>query len=341
MSNDNGYAFLQDDEPYVIAEVGGNHGGDVEKAKSYVTRAAETGADSVKFQLYQAEKLIQEDEPPLPLAGDNYDTQFERFRELELSRKEWREVINLCESEGIDFSASVFDEEMLDFAADHMPFIKIASGDMTNLPLLRCSAESSKPILLSTGFSSLGEIRSVMSKMSNERVIPLHCVGCYPTSKEDANLSMIEYFRDEFGGPVGYSDHTVGTLAPVAAVAKGARVIEKHFTLDKSQKIGDHRLSANPEEMKNIVEMTSRVHKMHGERRDGEIYQCEGEIRSNMRRSLATKRSIQKGEEINEDALTALRPSDGISPLRLDEVVGRKAKKSINKGELLKESHIR
>ena len=331
---------MKDDEPYVIAEVGGNHGGNVEMAKSYVKKAAETGADSVKFQLYQAEKLIQEDEPPLPLAGDDYDTQFERFKELELRREEWEEVIKLCDSESIEFSASVFDEEMLEFAADHMPFVKIASGDMTNLPLLRSSAESGKPILLSTGFSSLGEIRSVMNQMSGASVMPLHCVGCYPTDEDDANLSMIEYLRDEFGGPVGYSDHTVGTLASVAAVAKGARVVEKHFTLDKSQEVGDHRLSANPEEMKSIVEMTRRVHEMHGERRGEEIYPCEDEIRSNMRRSLATKRDIVEGEKIDEGDLTALRPSDGISPLRLDEVVGRRAKDSIDEGELVRESQI-
>lgn len=338
---DNQYPFLDDGKPYVIAEVGGNHGGSVEKAKEYVTAAAEADVDSVKFQLYQAENLILEDEPPLPLAGDNYDTQFERFKELELSREEWREVMELCDSLGVEFAASVFDTEMLEFAFDALPFIKIASGDMTNLPLLRRAAATDKPIVLSTGFSSIAEIKTVMEQLSGTGVIPLHCIGCYPTAEEDANLSMVETLAAEFGDPVGYSDHTVGTLASVTAVAKGARVIEKHFTLDKSQEVGDHRLSANPAEMREIVEQTRRVYEMDGRPRRDDIYQCEGEIENNMRRSLATRTAIGEGERINKEDLTALRPSDGISPLRLDDVVGKTATQSLERKQLLRETDIR
>lgn len=339
--SDDQYVFLEKEGPYVIAEVGGNHGGNVEKAKEYVTAAAEANVDAVKFQLYQAENLILEDEPPLPLAGDDYDTQFERFKELELSREEWREVIELCDSLGVEFSASVFDTEMLDFALEDLPFIKIASGDMTNLPLLRYAAATDKPIVLSTGFSSFAEIRDVMELLSETAVIPLHCIGCYPTDEEDANLSMVETLAEEFGEPVGYSDHTIGTLASVTAVAKGARVIEKHFTLDKSQEVGDHRLSANPEEMAEIVRETQRVYEMDGVARGDDIYPCEDEIESNMRRSLATKNAIEKGERIEEDDLTALRPSDGISPLRLDDVVSKTATRSLEAKQLLYESDVR
>lgn len=340
MSDNGKFEFLPTDKPYLIAEVGGNHGGSVEKAKEYVTVAAETGVDSVKFQLYQAENLILKDEPPLPLAGDDYDSQFERFKELELTRSEWREIVNLCDSLGIDFSASVFDTEMLDFAIEHMPFIKIASGDMTHLPLLRDAMKKRKPILISTGFSSFTQIQSVMSELSDARVLPLHCIGCYPTKQEDANLSMIEMLADEFGHPVGYSDHTVGTLAPMIAVAKGARVIEKHFTLDKSQQLGDHRLSANPDEMGRLVEKARIISQMEGKSRMDDIYQCESGIHSSMRRSLATRSEINQGEIITEEKLTALRPSDGISPLRVDEFIGETAASRIEPKTILTESHI-
>jgi sialic acid synthase SpsE len=333
--------FLPSNRPYIIAEIGGNHGGSVNKAKQYVTAAAEAGADSAKFQLYQAENLIHEDEPPLPLAGDNYDTQYGRFKELELSKKEWTEVINHCKSEGIDFSASVFDREMLDFVKSDTPFIKIASGDLTNLPLLRYSASTEKPIILSTGFSTLEEIRSVVTDLSDTELVLLHCMGCYPTPDEEANLEMISTLSSEFGVPVGYSDHTVGTLAPIMSVAKGARVIEKHFTLNKDQEIGDHRLSATPTEMQKIVTESKRAHEMNGSARGSKIYDCEKEIRTNMRRSLATRTHINEGEELTTDKITALRPSAGISPLKYDEIVGKYVKKDIAPKEILTQSDIK
>lgn len=335
---DDHYAFLDESNPYVIAEIGGNHGGDVEKAKEYTEAAASAGVDSVKFQLYQAENLITEDEPPLPLAGDDYDSQYERFKELELTREEWREVIELCDSLGVDFSASVFDAAMLEFAFDDMPFVKIASGDLTNLPLLRRAARTGKPIVLSTGFSTFDQIRRTMQELSDYEVVLLHCVGCYPTPDEESNLSMVETLANTFDVPTGYSDHTVGTLAAIAAVAKGARVVEKHFTLDKSKDVGDHRLSATPEEMAEIVTETRRVAEMHGRERGDEIYPCEEEIRKDMRRSLATRRDLAAGDVIEEADLTALRPSDGISPMRLDEVVGTRTTRRLERRTILHES---
>ncbi|WP_313691379.1 N-acetylneuraminate synthase family protein [Halorarum halobium] len=330
--------FLNGNEPYIIAEVGGNHGGSVDKAKDYATAAAEAGVDSVKFQLYQAENLITKDEPPLPLAGDEYESQYERFKELELTRSEWRDVIDHCYSLGVDFSASVFDAEMLEFAIDDMPFIKIASGDLTNLPLLRKVQETGKPIVLSTGFSTFEEIRRTMTLLSDASVVLLHCMGSYPTSDEDANLMMVEALQNEFDTPTGYSDHTVGILAPIAAVARGAQVVEKHFTLDKSKKVGDHRLSATPEQMEELVDESRRVARMSGRARDNEVYLPEKEIRNDMRRSLATKKSIKEGKTITEEDLTALRPSDGVSPMRLDEVIGTSATRNINANQILQES---
>ena len=332
--------FLPSERPYIIAEIGGNHGGDVDRAKEYVKAAAESGADAAKFQLYQAEHLIREDEPPLPLAGDDYDTQFERFKELELTREEWHEVIDSCRAAGIDFAASVFDREMLAFARDHVPFLKIASGDLTNIPLLRQSAATGKPIVLSTGFSTVDEIEAVVTELSGADLVLLHCVGCYPTVDADANLEMIGVLDGEFDVPVGYSDHTIGTLAPIASVTKGAHIVEKHFTLDKTKEVGDHRLSATPEELETIVRETERLAEMNGTPRGSEIYECEGEIRSNMRRSLAVRNSIGQGERITADDLTALRPSTGLSPLQHDEVIGQTATRDIEARELLYESDL-
>lgn len=338
MSTENG--FLPPDRPYVIAEIGGNHGGDVDTAKEYVTAAAESGADAAKFQLYRAETLIVEDEPPLPLAGDDYETQFERFKELELSRTEWQEVIDHCEVTGIDFSASVFDETMLEFAIEHLPFVKIASGDLTNVPLLRSAAKTDKPIVLSTGFSTLEEIETIVEELGETELVLLHCMGCYPTPDDDANLETIATLAETFDVPVGYSDHTVGTLAPIASVAKGARIVEKHFTLDKDKEIGDHRLSATPEEMAEIVTEGRRVFEMNGSPRGERPYDCEEGIRENMRRSLATARAITSGEELEADALTALRPSSGISPLRFDEIVDATAARDVEAGQILKEPDV-
>lgn len=334
--------FLPEDRPYIIAEVGGNHGGEYQTALDYVDAAAEAGVDAVKFQIYRAERLIQPDEPPLPLAGDDYDTQFERFKELEFTEEEWNGLVSATKEHDLDFSASVFDPEQMKFVADASPFIKIASGDLTNVPLLRKARELQKPIILSTGFATVEEIERALKELPEERVVLLHCMGSYPTPDEDANLQLIDQLDDQFDVPVGYSDHTVGTLAPTVAMAKGSVVIEKHFTLDKSIEVGDHRLSANPEEMQTLVDSAERVWEMESEgSREASVFECERKIKTNMRRSLATKDSVAEGEVFDESNLTALRPEDGVSPFRYDEVLGRHATRDIGAREILEASDFR
>jgi sialic acid synthase SpsE len=332
--------FLPPERPYTVAEIGGNHGGDVEQALEYATAAAEAGADAAKFQLYQAEHLIVEDEPPLPLAGDDYDTQFERFKELELTPEEWLEVIGHCRDEGIDFAASVFDEQMLEFAADHISFVKIASGDLTNLPLLRKAASTDLPIVLSTGFSTIDEIETVVEELPETELVLLHCIGSYPTADRDVNLEMIKTLAETFDVPVGYSDHTVDTLAPVTAAALGARILEKHFTLDKIKEVGDHRLSATPEEMGEIVSESARAFQARGEPRGKNIYECEGNIRENMRRSLATTQLLEEGQELTAGDLTTLRPATGISPLYYDDILGSILRRDVDENQVLTRTDI-
>ena len=329
-------------KPYVIAEVGGNHGGDVEKAKEYIHAAYEAGADAVKFQAYSAETLIQRDEPPLPLAGDEYDTQFERFKELELTREEWAELIAETKELNIDFAASVFDDEWADFVSVESPFIKLASGDLTNIPLLRHVASLEKPIVLSTGFASMSEIERAVEELNRDQLALLHCVSAYPTSESDANLHLIDDLRRSFDVPVGYSDHTKGLQACKTAAAKNAAVIEKHFTLDKSQPVGDHRLSANPEEMAELVKSVRQIKMMNGSksRREGPL-EAESDLKNQMRRSLATTADIATGERLTADKVTALRPESGISPLRLDEVIGNRVANDVSAGSILTESDIK
>ncbi|QIO24134.1 N-acetylneuraminate synthase family protein [Haloarcula sp. JP-L23] len=332
--------FHNHDRPYVIAEIGGNHGGDADTAMEYVETAAAAGADAAKFQLYQAEHLITRDHPPLPLAGDEYDSQFERFQELELTRSEWEQVVAACDDHNIDFVASVFDTEMLAFAAERTPFLKIASGDVTNLPLLRDAVDTGLPLVVSTGFTTLEELDAAVAELPTERLTLLHCMGSYPTPDDAANLAMIETLRERYDVPVGYSDHTIGTLAPITSAAHGAQVIEKHFTLDKSQDIGDHRLSATPGQLATIVEQTARVTAMHGTGDRSTVFAEEREIRETMRRSLATARDVEAGETLTEDDLTALRPASGLSPLDLDAVVGRRVSDAVSAHTILTESHL-
>jgi sialic acid synthase SpsE len=328
------------DTPYIIAEVGGNHGGDVETAEHYIKAAAKAGADAVKFQFYRAETLIIESEPPLPLAGENYDSQFERFKELELTVNEWRRLVEIANKHNVDFAASVFDPEIAEFVAEVSPFIKIASGDLTNTPLLRRVNELGEPVVLSTGFATREEIADAVEVLADVDLTLLHCVGSYPTPDEQAHLEVMDTLTKEFDVPVGYSDHTVGTRAPIAAIARGACIIEKHFTLDKNIPVGDHRLSATPSELATIVDEGHKIRSMVGQWTRDLYLPVEKELRTQMRRSLATTERIEAGEHLREHHVTALRPATGIPPTQIDNVIGATVATSIEPNTILTDDHI-
>lgn len=326
-------SFNLDKKVLVVAEVGGNHNGNFDLAKKYVKEVAKTGADAVKFQMYTAEKLVARDVLPHPLVRHKYRTQQERFKRLEFTREQWLELADLAKGHGLLFMASAFDSEMVDLLDRISEAFKVASGDLTNLPLIRYMVAKKKPILLSTGLATIEEIDQVVKEIPKNKLVLLHCVSSYPCSLEDANLLSIPFLKERFGVTVGYSDHTLGTLAPKIAVALGARVVEKHFTLDKSQTFGDHVLSVEPQEMREIVEDIRKIEKMLRYRK-GPL-KDELKLMKFLRRSLAANVNISKGAVITENMLTCLRPAVGISPMEIDRVVGKRAKRSIKKGEII------
>lgn len=320
-----------------IAEIGSNHNGDFALAKDLVVAAARAGASAVKFQTYHAEKLVRPDVPALAHVRALFKTQLERFRSLEFTPSQWRELAELARKEDCEFFSSAFDEDSAAMLDDFVPAYKIASGDLTNRPLIRSLAKRDKPLILSTGMATLDEIADAIKDIPADRLALLHCVSLYPTPIEKANLRSIPYLADRFSLPIGYSDHTVGVTACLGAIALGAVIIEKHFTLDKSQPIGDHKLSAEPAEFKRLVEEGGAIRRALGEY-DKPL--SDRDSRKSMRRSLVAVRDLPAGTKLAPEMLVALRPDDGISPSRIDEIVGRRLASGIKGGEPLQDVYL-
>lgn len=321
--------------PLVIAEIGGNHEGDIRTAKAMIREAARAGADAVKFQTYKAEKIVAQTE----------EARFPHFQRLSLPDSAFVELAAEARANGLLFLSTAFDLDAVEYLDPLMPAFKVASGDLTFLPLLERMAQKGKPILLSTGMASLEEIRAALDTIRRasgvsqgelrERVVLLHCVSSYPTAPEEANLRAIRRLRDEFGIPVGYSDHTLGILACIAAVAMGACVIEKHFTLQKKGRtFRDHQLSADPADM---LELTTTLKVLATMLGSGEKVPMPSEQANlvSMRRSLAARTDIKAGDVISADQITCLRPGTGLPPSQFQDVIGRVALQDIPSGHLI------
>lgn len=319
-----GDACLGTGEPaYVIAEAGANHDGELRKAKRLIDAAVEADANAIKFQNYTAEKLVTRDAKKY--WGDRETTQYETFAELDvLEREDYFEMARYADERDITYLSTPFDEGAVDLLADiGVPAYKIASGDLTYHPLVEYIAEQGKPILLSTGMATLPEIREavdVIESTGTDDIVLLHCITKYPTPVEHANLRMMETLMEAFDYPVGLSDHTIGTTVPTAAAAMGAAAIEKHLTFDRSlEKSPDHRLSANTEEMADIVERTRDVHAALGASAKGPI-EIEKEGLKKARRSLVTGRAFEAGEPIESTDIEVKRPGWGIQPKHLEDL---------------------
>ena len=319
----------------IIAEAGVNHNGSIELAKKLIDVACDAGADYVKFQTFRAKTLVTQTADKAEYQKnikDVEESQFNMTKKLELNREAHLELIQYCEKKDISFLSAAFDLDSIDMLAElDIPLFKIPSGEITNLPYLRHIGGMGKPIIMSTGMSKLNEVQNAVNILmkagtKKENISILHCNTEYPTPKEDVNLRAMLTIRDELGFPVGYSDHTIGIEIPIAAVAMGATIIEKHFTLDHSLPGPDHAASLEPHEFKTMVEKIRNIENSLG---DGVKKPSKSEIKNIpiARKSIVAKINIQRGDIFSEANITAKRPGLGLSPMRWNNVIGKKAKK--------------
>jgi len=308
---------------YVIAEAGGNHNGSGDAALELVHRAADAGADAIKFQTYTATELVHPDLEAMPLAKAKFTKQIDRFRSLELTWQTYQQIIDACGEREIDFLSTPFDLGALETLAPHMNAIKVASGDATFTQLIRQAAATGKPVIVSTGMTNQDDVALIKSIVPAEQLVLLHCVSLYPTPDAEARLGAVSRLIDMHPEVVvGYSDHTIGLEAPLSAVAIGAKVIEKHFTLNKDQSLGDHRLSLEPEELKQMVESIRRITSMTAPAPDG---RSEGEVgmQSMMRRGVYYKHPMKQGDIVTQDDFAFIRPPTAVTPLMAEQLVGK------------------
>ncbi|MCL2539607.1 MAG: N-acetylneuraminate synthase [Oscillospiraceae bacterium] len=326
---------------FIIAEAGVNHNGDIGLAKKLIDDACESGADAVKFQTFIPENVISihaEKAPYQKQSTDANESQLDMIRKLRLTFKQFIELSEYAEKSGIMFLSTPFDIDSLEFLETiDMPIIKVPSGEIVNLPLLLAVAALQKPVILSTGMSTMQEIgfaRKTLLDNGAASVSLLHCNTEYPTPFKDANLRAMLALKAEFGGRIGYSDHTLGTEASIAAVALGAEIIEKHFTTDKALDGPDHSSSLEPQELKSMVLAIRNVEAALG--RDAK-YPTESEMKniSIARKSIVAGRDIMAGEELKGTDLAVKRPGTGISPTRWFDVIGTRAIRDFKYDELI------
>jgi len=326
---------------YVIAEAGVNHNGSLDTAIKLVDVAADCGAHAVKFQTFRADRLVNKSAPTADYQRANTgltESQFEMLSRLELSREHHLHLIQHCKQRGITFLSTPFDEISADFLEDlNVPAIKVSSGDLTNIPFLCHLARKNKPLIISTGMSFLGEVEMAVQAIranGNPPFVLLQCVSNYPSQPEDSNLLAMNTLAAAFQCPVGYSDHTLGCQVPLAAVALGACVVEKHFTLDRSLPGPDHAASAEPAELKALVDGIQIVKSSLGH---GRKEPSKGELNTskNARKSIAAARTLAPGTKISRDMLQMLRPGTGLPPAMIELVIGRTVRALIEAGQLI------
>jgi len=342
--------FIIDDHspPFIIAEAGVNHESDYEMARKMIIEAREAGAHAIKFQTYEAKDLVARDSPKYWEDDRPDETQFEFFkRSSTWDRSSAIKLAEICDEIGIMFLSTGFDRESIDLLDElGMPAFKVASADITSLSLLRHIARKQKPMILSTGASTIGEIEraiEVINEEGNDQIILLHCILSYPTPKEHANLRMINSLQDIFPKyPIGFSDHIIpdgSFIVPITVTALGGKVIEKHYTLDRSMKGNDHFHSVDPPMLKNLVDYTKAAHSALGSYLKHPI-DIEKAARKNARRSIAVNTDLKIGDIIKSEHLTVLRPGTGISPYLEENLIGKELKKPIQSGSLITWDHF-
>lgn len=321
---------------YIIAEAGVNHNGSIEIAEKLIDAAAQAGADAVKFQTFIATAGISRFAEKAQYQKENTTTsesQLEMIKKLELPFDQHRHLMEYCRKRNIQFLSTGFDFESINLLKSlNIPCMKVPSGEITNLPLLRQVNEYMHPVIMSTGMATLNEIKEALAVLKDCKVSLLHCTTEYPCPYEGVNLKAMQTMRDAFHLPVGYSDHTKGIEVPIAAVAMGATIIEKHFTLDRNMEGPDHKASLEPDELKAMVTAIRNIEQAFGTGKK-EPAECEKKNIAIARKSIVANRAIKKGELLTDENLTVKRPGDGISPMKWDEVVGTVADRDYQEDE--------
>ena len=329
----------------IIAEAGVNHNGDINKAKQLIDKAVEASVDYIKFQTFKTELCISKNAVKADYQIENTqnssESQLEMVKKLELSFDQFIELEKYCEQKNIKFLSTGFDSESLIFLAQlGVTIAKIPSGEITNLPYLRQVASLFPEVILSTGMATIDEIKDAVKVLtdngvSKDKITILHCNTEYPTPMEDVNLKAMLHIQRELGLPIGYSDHTLGIEVPIAAVALGATVIEKHFTLDKTLPGPDHKASLEPNELKAMISAIRNIEKAIGGSGLKEVSKSEEKNKPIARKSIVAATNIKKGDIFTPENLTVKRPGTGISPMQWDEVIGKEAKRDFQEDELI------
>ena len=329
----------------IIAEAGVNHNGDINKAMQLIDKAVEASVDYIKFQTFKTELCISKNAVKADYQIENTqnssESQLEMVKKLELSFDQFIELEKYCQQKGIKFLSTGFDTDSLDFLAGlGVKIAKIPSGEITNLPYLRQVASLFPEVILSTGMATITEIKDAVKVLtdngvSKDKITVLHCNTEYPTPMEDVNLKAMLHIQRELGLPIGYSDHTLGIEVPIAAVALGATVIEKHFTLDKTLPGPDHKASLEPDELKAMVSAIRNIEKAIGGSGLKEVSKSEEKNKPIARKSIVAATDIKKGDIFTPENLTVKRPGTGISPMQWDEVIGKTAKKDFEEDDLI------
>lgn len=332
----------------VIAEAGVNHNGSLALAKEMVVAAKRAGADVVKFQTGTAELIVSDEAQKAEYQKNNTDaseSQLAMLKKILLPMDDFRELKDYCDEVGIEFMSTAFDLPSLDLLVNlQQKGFKVPSGEITNLPYLQKIASYNRATILSTGMANLDEIEQAIEAMQSagldkSKLVILHCNTAYPTPMEDVNLNAMQSLQKAFGVSVGYSDHTLGIEVPIAAVALGAIVIEKHFTLDRTMEGPDHAASLEPEELEQMVRSIRNIESAMG---DGFKSPSKSEIQNTVaaRRSIYTTKLLEKGARITEDCLIMKRPGDGISPMQLHSVLNKRLARTIESGSKLRFSDM-
>lgn len=334
------YSFADDEPPVVIGEIGVNHNGDPNLARALVDAGVDAGVPVVKFQVFKTEKEISRFAELTPYQKETAaeaQSQFDLCKALELSHKDVRDLKTYCDRRGIGFLCSVFDFDSTDFLVQDLKVesLKIASGEVTNIPFLEYIGAKKVGILLSTGASRLDEVRiavETLRKAGCPELALFHCVSEYPAPAAELNLRAMQTLRQEFGVPVGFSDHSQGVEAAVAAVALGATVIEKHFTLDRRMPGPDHAASAEPDEMRRLVDVVAETKAMLGDGKKRPM-PCEEANRPLIRRSLVAGSALRAGQRLTREMIEIKRPASGIAPRELQRVLGRELARDLQEDE--------